>query len=77
RIITYGDLDVGLGAHGMAVRSNQRYGHELCVPRDTITSLFKALKADHAIKRSCNNNKARAIRVVLLHIRYIKLERGK
>ena len=57
-IITYGDIDVGLGAHWMAVRTNHGYMNDLCVPRDTITKLFKKLNENHIIKRSCNNNKA-------------------
>ena len=73
KIVTYGDLDVGLGAHWMANRTNLKYGNELCVPRDTIPSLFKKLKEMHVINRSCNNNKARAIREILIHLKYIKL----
>ena len=71
--ITYGDLDVGLGSHWMAVRTNSRSGYELCVPRDTITSLFKALKDRDVIKRSCDYGKCIAIREILVHIRYVKL----
>ena len=71
--ITYGDLDVGLGAHWMANRTNHQYMNELCVPRDTITALFKKLKEQNIIRRSCNNNKVKAIREVLLKMKYIKM----
>ncbi len=73
KTITYGDLDVGLGAHWMANRTNHQYMNELCVPRDTIPQLFKALKDRNVIKRSCNNNKVIAIREILVKMKYIKL----
>ncbi|MHB9070253.1 MAG: bifunctional DNA primase/polymerase [Sedimentisphaerales bacterium] len=71
--ITHQDLDIGLGAHWMSVRTHMQYGKQLSVPRNTIPSLFKALTKKRIIKRSCDLSKAKAIRFVLQHIKYIKL----
>lgn len=71
--VTYEDLDIGLGAHWMAVRTHNKMGKHLSVPRDAIPALFQALRKKGIIKRSCDLGKARAIRVVLLHMKYIKL----
>lgn len=71
--LTHQDLDIGLGAHWIAVRSHMQYGKQLSVPRDTIPALFKSLKERGIIRRSCDLGKARAIRTVLEHMGYIKL----
>jgi len=71
--ITHQDLDIGLGAHWMAVRTHNSPGTELSVPRDAIPGLFKALKERGTIKRSCDPGKAKAIRTVLQQMQYIKL----
>jgi hypothetical protein len=71
--VTHQDLDVGLGAHWMAVRTHMQYGKQLSVPRDTIPALFKSLEDRGIIKRCCDLGKATAIRTVLQHMKYIKL----
>ena len=71
--VTYQDLEIGIGAHWMAVRSHMKYGKQLSVPRNAIPALFKSLKEQGLIKRSCDLGKAKAIRTVLQHMKYIKL----
>lgn len=71
--ITHQDLDIGLGAHWLAVRTNMEYGKQLSVPRDAIPALFKSLKDKGIIKRSCDIGKSKAIRTVLQQMNYIKL----
>jgi len=73
RKVTLQDLDIGLGAHWMAVRTNMGAGKELCVPRNTIPGLFRGLKDKGIVNRSCNLSKALAIRVVLEQLGYIRL----
>jgi len=69
--VTYQDLDVGLGAHWSIVRKNQKPGRELTVPIVAIVKMFKSLKQKGEINRSCDRDKARAIRIVLQKMGYI------
>jgi len=71
--VTHQDLDIGLGAHWIAVRTHTKYGKQLSVPRNAIPGLFNSLKEKGIIKRSCDLGKARAIRTVLEHMKYIKM----
>lgn len=69
--ITYEDLDVGLGSHWTMTRKNQRPGKEMTVPIEGVVNFFKSLKKKGEFNRSCDRDKARAIRIVLQQIGYI------
>ena len=75
-MITYEDVDVGMGYHWMSVIHNQRPGKELTVPVDGMIEWFRSLKEKKIITRSCNYSKIIAIRSILLEIGYITLLNG-
>jgi len=73
RRVTYEDLLVGFGYHLLCAIGNSKPGKELTCPVDGMVAFFKALKGKGVIKRSCNSHKVRAIRAVLLKIKWIEL----
>lgn len=74
--ITYQDLDVGLGyfyLNSMKKKENKVWSDkELTVPTYDMIPWFRKLKEQGQISRSCNNSKARAIRIILEETGYIE-----
>jgi len=71
--ITYEDLLVGFGYHLLCAYGNNKPGRELTCPMQGMIDYFKSLAEKKIINRGCNMDKVKAIRAVLLKIKWIEL----
>ena len=71
--LTYEDLLVGFGYHVLCAFGNNKPGRELTCPMQGLIDYFKSLTVKKIINRGCNMDKVKAIRTVLLKIKWIEL----
>jgi len=71
--LTYEDLLVGFGYHVLCAFGNNKPGRELTCPMQGLIDYFKSLTVKKIINRGCNMDKVKAIRAVLLKIKWIEL----
>jgi len=74
--ITYGDLNIGLGYHVLCVKNNLKPNKEFTAPICGMIELFRRLKELKIYHRSCDRGKVKAIREILVHMKYIELLDG-
>jgi len=67
----YQDLDVVMGEHFICMYKNQKENLELTVPTMGVKQLFEDLSEKKIYIRSCNNDRIRGARKVLVHIGWI------